>query len=90
MSHPQTQSQSTFIQLTPHFTVLDICKEMPSSAFLSMSSSKTQAILAAVVSVEMKCSDWVWCDSKATNRAAEDVSMGLDCEQSRNSKYLQL
>ena len=41
VSSPQIQSQSTFIQLTPHFTVLDIWKEMPSSAFRSMSSSKT-------------------------------------------------
>ena len=29
----------------------------------------------------------MWCDSKATNRAAEVVCTGLDCEQSRNSKY---
>src|ERR1700730_8985279 len=37
VNHSQIHSQSTFIQLTPHFTVLDIWKEMPSSAFRSMS-----------------------------------------------------
>jgi hypothetical protein len=38
---PAIRSQSLFPQFTPHFTVLDIWKEMPSSAFLSMSSRST-------------------------------------------------
>ena len=47
-----------------------------------------QAILATVVSVEMKCSDSVVVrlESDELGKAAEIVSTGLDCEQSRKSK----
>jgi hypothetical protein len=47
-----------------------------------------QAILATVVSVEMKCSDSVVVrlESDQLGKAAEVVSTGLDCEQRRKSE----